>query len=71
MGGMANAVAVLRRAVFTRRNAVTTAVMAVLLVATLGLPDGVVRYAVYLTVFSIWMAGFVLTVVDFLRLYPG
>lgn len=68
---MANAVAILRRAVFTRRNALTATVMAVLLLATLVLPDGVIRYATYLTVFSIWMVGFVLTVVEFLRLYPG
>jgi hypothetical protein len=64
---MSDAVRDLRRAVFTRRNAVTVGVMAVLAVATL-LFDGVAGYAASLSLFSVWMIGFVLTVVDLLRL---
>ncbi|WP_380676961.1 hypothetical protein [Salinigranum sp. GCM10025319] len=65
---MSGAVADLVRVVFTRRNALTVAVMAVLALVGLALPDGVLSYAAYLTLFSVWMIGFVLTVVDLLRL---
>jgi hypothetical protein len=54
--------------VFTRRNALTVAVMVALALVGLALPDGTLSYAAYLALFSVWMAGFVLTVVDLLRL---
>jgi hypothetical protein len=56
------------RVVFTRRNALTVAVMVALAVVGLALPDGTLSYAAYLSLFSVWMIGFVLTVVDLLRL---
>jgi hypothetical protein len=65
---MSGAVADLVRAVFTRRNALTVAAMVVLALVGLALPDGVLSYAAYLSLFSVWMIGFVLTVVDLLRL---
>jgi hypothetical protein len=68
---MPGAVADLARVVFTRRNAATVAVMLVLALVGLALPDGVASYAAYLTLFSVWMIGFVLTVVDLLRLRAG
>ena len=55
-------------AVFTRRNALTVALMVALALVGLALPDGTLSYAAYLAVFSVWMIGFVLTVVDLLRL---
>ena len=63
-----SAAADLVRVVFTRRNALTVAVMAALAVVGLVLPDGTLSYAAYLSLFSVWMIGFVLTVVDLLRL---
>jgi hypothetical protein len=63
-----SAAADLVRVVFTRRNALTVAVMAALAVVGLALPDGTLSYAAYLSLFSVWMIGFVLTVVDLLRL---
>jgi hypothetical protein len=55
------------RVVFTRRNALTVAAMAALALVGLALPDGTLSYAAYLALFSLWMTGFVLTVVDLLR----
>ena len=63
-----SAVADLTRAVFTRRNALTVLVMVALAFAGLVLPNGTLSYAAYLSLFSVWMVGFVLTVVDLLRL---
>jgi hypothetical protein len=57
----------LMRVVFTRRNAGTVLVMLGLVVLALVL-DGTLSYAAYLSLFSVWMLGFVLTVVDLLRL---
>jgi hypothetical protein len=68
---MPGAVADLARVVFTRRNAVTVALMIALAVAGLALPTGTLSYAAYLSVFTVWMIGFVLTVVDLLRLRAG
>jgi hypothetical protein len=68
---MPGAVADLRRVVFTRRNGLTVAAMAVLALAGAALPDGTLSYAAYLSLFSVWMIGFVLTVVDLLRLRGG
>lgn len=65
---MPGAVAQFTRVVFTRRNAVTVAVMAVLALVGIALPDGTLSYAAFLALFSVWMIGFVLTVVDLLRL---
>ncbi len=59
------------RVVFTRRNALTVAVMVALALVGLVLPDGTLSYAAYLALFSVWMVGFVLTVVDLLRLRSG
>lgn len=56
------------RVVFTRRNALIVAVMVVLALVGLAVPDGTLSYAAYLSLFSVWMIGFVLTVVDLLRL---
>jgi hypothetical protein len=56
------------RVVFTRRNALTVVVMVVLALVGLALPAGTLSYAAYLSLFSVWMIGFVLTVVDLLRL---
>jgi hypothetical protein len=42
--------------------------MVALAVVGLALPDGTLSYAAYLSLFSVWMIGFVLTVVDLLRL---
>ncbi|WP_136602714.1 hypothetical protein [Salinigranum halophilum] len=58
----------LRRVVFTRRNALTVVAMVALALVGLALPDGTLSYAAYLSLFSVWMIGFVLTVVDLLRL---
>jgi hypothetical protein len=68
---MPGAVADLARVVFTRRNALTVAVMVALALVGLVLPDGTLSYASYLALFSVWMIGFVLTVVDLLRLRGG
>jgi hypothetical protein len=68
---MPGAVADLSRVVFTRRNALTVAVMAALGLLGLVLPDRTLSYAAYLSLFSVWMIGFVLTVVDLLRLRSG
>jgi hypothetical protein len=65
---MSGAVAELAQVVFTRRNALTVAVMVALAVVGMALPDGTLSYAAYLALFSVWMIGFVLTVVDLLRL---
>jgi hypothetical protein len=65
---MSEAVADLVRVVFTRRNAMTVVVMLLLALVGLALPDGTLSYAAFLTLFSVWMIGFVLTVVDLLRL---
>lgn len=65
---MSDAVAQLARVVFTRRNALTVAVMVLLLLVGVALPDGTLSYAAFLALFSVWMVGFVLTVVDLLRL---
>jgi hypothetical protein len=64
---MSRAVDDLRRVVFTRRNGVTLAAMLGLVAVGLVL-DGTLSYAAYLSLFSVWMIGFVLTVVDLLRL---
>ena len=64
---MSRAVSDLRQVVFTRRNGVTVAVMLGLVALALVL-DGTLSYAAYLSLFSVWMIGFVLTVVDLLRL---
>jgi hypothetical protein len=64
---MSGAASDLRRVVFTRRNAGTVAVMVGLVALALVL-DGTLSYAAYLSLFSVWMIGFVLTVVDLLRL---
>lgn len=58
----------LGRVVFTRRNALTAVAMVALALVGLALPDGTLSYAAYLALFSVWMIGFVLTVVDLLRL---
>lgn len=58
----------LAHVVFTRRNALTVVVMVVLAFVGFALPDGTLSYAAYLSLFSVWMIGFVLTVVDLLRL---
>ncbi|WP_136591736.1 hypothetical protein [Salinigranum halophilum] len=58
----------LGRVVFTRRNALTAVAMVALALVGLALPDGTLSYAAYLSLFSVWMIGFVLTVVDLLRL---
>ncbi|WP_318570845.1 hypothetical protein [Salinigranum marinum] len=68
---MPGAVADLTRVVFTRRNALTVALMIALALVGLALPDGTLSYASYLALFSVWMIGFVLTVVDLLRLRGG
>lgn len=65
---MPSAAAELTRVVCTGRNAVTVAVMVALAAVGAVLPDGVLSYAAYLALFSVWMIGFVLTVVDLLRL---
>ena len=56
------------RVVFTRRNALTVAVMIFLLILGLSLSNRTLSLAAYLSLFSVWMIGFVLTVVDLLRL---
>jgi hypothetical protein len=53
--------------VFTRRNALTVGVIVALALVGFALPDGTFSYAAYLALFSVWMIGFVLTVVDLLR----
>ncbi|WP_142861203.1 hypothetical protein [Salinigranum halophilum] len=58
----------LGRVVFTRRNALTAVAMVALALVGFALPDGTLSYAAYLSLFSVWMIGFVLTVVDLLRL---
>jgi energy-converting hydrogenase Eha subunit H len=68
---MSGAVADLVRVVFTRRNALTVAVMVCLALVGVVTPDRTLSYAAYLSLFSVWMIGFVLTVVDLLRLRSG
>jgi energy-converting hydrogenase Eha subunit H len=68
---MSGAVADLVRVVFTRRNALTVAVMVCLALVGVVIPDRTLSYAAYLSLFSVWMIGFVLTVVDLLRLRSG
>jgi energy-converting hydrogenase Eha subunit H len=68
---MPGAVADLVRVVFTRRNALTLVVMCCLALAGVVIPDRTLSYAAYLALFSVWMIGFVLTVVDLLRLRSG
>lgn len=51
----------------TPRNLLTVSALTLIIVIThIIFPDVVLRYAAYLAIFSIWMAWFVVTFVDYM-----